>query len=204
MSRAVRIDTAVPVGTAGEGAVARTGAFVRTSTAGRTVASPPGAGAPWAAAYRIRPIATSTLHHRTRVPVRARARVAASSREYREYVAAPSREPLHRRSEITPRSRRPAEGTSRRQMAATLLLTALATTMLLVLAHMRTDEVISQSAGTTVTVVREGESLEALAARVWPDAPIDVTVARTADLNSLDGTAVQAGSRLLVPDSTRG
>jgi len=89
-------------------------------------------------------------------------------------------------------------------MAATLLLTALATTMLLVLAHVRTDEVISQGAGTTVTVVREGESLEALAARVWPDAPVDVTVARIADLNSLDGTAVQAGSRLLVPDSSRG
>ncbi|MGU3582942.1 LysM peptidoglycan-binding domain-containing protein [Rhodococcus sp. C26F] len=89
-------------------------------------------------------------------------------------------------------------------MATTVLLTALATTMLLVLAHVRTDEVISQSAGTTVTVVREGESLEALAARRWPDAPVDVTVARIADLNSLDGTAVQAGSRLLVPDSTRG
>lgn len=82
-------------------------------------------------------------------------------------------------------------------MATTVLLTALATTMLLVLAHVRTDEVISQSAGTTV--VREGESLEALAARVWPD----VTVARIADLNSLDGTAVQAGSRLLLPDSSR-
>ncbi len=201
MSRAVRIDTAVPVGTARQGAVVRTGASVRTSTAGRTVAGPHGAGAPGAAAYRIRPIATSTLHHRTRVPARTRPRVAAPSRES---GAAPSREPLHRRSEITPRSRRPAEGTSWRQMAATVLLTALATTMLLVLAHVRTDEVISQSAGTTVTVVREGESLEALAARVWPDAPVDVMMARIADLNSLDGTAVQAGSRLLVPDSTRG
>lgn len=201
MSRAVRIDTVVPVGTARQGAVARTGAFVRTSTAGRTVAGPPGAGAPGAAAYRIRPIATSTLHHRTRVPARTRPRVAAPSREC---GAAPSREPLHRRSEVTPRSRRPAEGTSWRQMAATVLLTALATTMLLVLAHVRTDEVISQSAGTTVTFVREGESLEALAARVWPDAPVDVTMARIADLNSLDGTGVQAGSRLLVPDSTRG
>ena len=201
MSRAVRIDTAVPVGTARQGAVVRTGASVRTSTAGRTVAGPHGAGAPGAAAYRIRPIATSTLHHRTRVPARTRPRVAAPSRES---GAAPSREPLHRRSEITPRSRRPAEGTSWRQIAATVLLTALATTMLLVLAHVRTDEVISQSAGTTVTVVREGESLEALAARVWPDAPVDVTMARIADLNSLDGTAVQAGSRLLVPDSTRG
>ena len=88
-------------------------------------------------------------------------------------------------------------------MATTVLLTALATTMLLVLAHVRTDEVISQGAGTTVTVVREGESLEALAARVWPDAPVDVTAARIADLNSLDGTAVQAGSRLLLPDSSR-
>ncbi|AHD19494.1 peptigoglycan-binding protein LysM [Rhodococcus pyridinivorans SB3094] len=190
MSRAVRIDTAVPAGTARQGAVVRTGASVRTSTAGRTVAGPPGAGAPGAAAYRIRPIATSTLHHRTRVPARTRPR-----------VAAPSREPLHRRSEIAPRSRRPAKGTSWRQMATTVLLTALATTMLLVLAHVRTDEVISQSAGTTV--VREGESLEALAARVWPDVPVDVTVARIADLNSLDGTAVQAGSRLLLPDSSR-
>ncbi|MFF3180520.1 LysM peptidoglycan-binding domain-containing protein [Rhodococcus pyridinivorans] len=190
MSRAVRIDTAVPVGTARQGAVVRTGASVRTSTAGRTVAGPPGAGAPGAAAYRIRPIATSTLHNRTRVPARTRPR-----------VAAPSREPLHRRSEIAPRSRRPAKGASWRQMATTVLLTALATTMLLVLAHVRTDEVISQSAGTTV--VREGESLEALAARVWPDVPVDVTVARIADLNSLDGTAVQAGSRLLLPDSSR-
>ncbi|WP_257606096.1 LysM peptidoglycan-binding domain-containing protein [Rhodococcus sp. LW-XY12] len=190
MSRAVRIDTAVPVGTARQGAVVRTGASVRTSTAGRTVVGPPGAGAPGAAAYRIRPIATSTLHHRTRVPARTRPR-----------VAAPSREPLHRRSEIRPRSRRPAEGTSWRQMATTVLLTALATTMLLVLAHVRTDEVISQSAGTTV--VREGESLEALAARVWPDVPVDVTVARIADLNSLDGTAVQAGIRLLLPDFSR-
>ncbi|USI92121.1 LysM peptidoglycan-binding domain-containing protein [Rhodococcus sp. D-6] len=190
MSRAVRIDTAVPVGTARQGAVVRTGASVRTSTAGRTVVGPPGAGAPGAAAYRIRPIATSTLHHRTRVPARTRPR-----------VAAPSREPLHRRSEIAPRSRRPAKGTSWRQMATTVLLTALATTMLLVLAHVRTDEVISQSAGTTV--VREGESLEALAARVWPEVPVDVTVARIADLNSLDGTAVQAGSRLLLPDSSR-
>lgn len=190
MSRAVRIDTAVPVGTARQGAVVRTGASVRTSTAGRTVVGPPGAGAPGAAAYRIRPIATSTLHHRTRVPARTRPR-----------VAAPSREPLHRRSEIAPRSRRPAKGTNWRQMATTVLLTALATTMLLVLAHVRTDEVISQSAGTTV--VREGESLEALAARVWPDVPVDVTVARIADLNSLDGTAVQAGSRLLLPDSSR-
>lgn len=190
MSRAVRIDTAVPVGTARQGAVVRTGASVRTSTAGRTVVGPPGAGVPGAAAYRIRPIATSTLHHRTRVPARTRPR-----------VAAPSREPLHRRSEIAPRSRRPAKGTSWRQMATTVLLTALATTMLLVLAHVRTDEVISQSAGTTV--VREGESLEALAARVWPDVPVDVTVARIADLNSLDGTAVQAGSRLLLPDSSR-
>ncbi|APE08868.1 hypothetical protein BO226_06215 [Rhodococcus sp. 2G] len=86
-------------------------------------------------------------------------------------------------------------------MATTVLLTALATTMLLVLAHVRTDEVISQSAGTTV--VREGEGLEALAARMWPDVPVDVTVARIADLNSLDGTAVQAGSRLLLPDSSR-
>ncbi|MBS9372611.1 hypothetical protein GON09_001583 [Rhodococcus sp. B50] len=89
-------------------------------------------------------------------------------------------------------------------MAATLLLTALATTMLLVLAHVRTGEVISQSAGTTVTVVGEGESLEASAVRLPPEAPVDVTLARVAELDSLDGTAVPAGSRLLVPDSTRG
>lgn len=86
-------------------------------------------------------------------------------------------------------------------MAATLLLTALATTLLLVLAHVRTGEVISQSAGTTV--VGEGEILEASAARPAPDAPVGVTLARIAESDSLDGTTAPAGSRLLGPDSGR-
>ncbi|WP_129976912.1 LysM peptidoglycan-binding domain-containing protein [Rhodococcus sp. Q1] len=88
-------------------------------------------------------------------------------------------------------------------MAATLLLTALATTLLLVLAHVRTGEVISQSAGTTVTGVGEGEIREASAARPAPDAPVGVTLARIAESDSLDGTTAPAGSRLLGPDSGR-
>ena len=89
-------------------------------------------------------------------------------------------------------------------MAATLLLTALATTVLFTLAHVRTGQVISHSAGTTVAVVQEGETIEALAARLRPDLPVDVTAARIAELNSLGEAVVPAGSRLLVPDSTQG
>ncbi|MEU5840473.1 LysM peptidoglycan-binding domain-containing protein [Rhodococcus sp. NPDC047139] len=178
MSRAVRIDTAIPAGVA-----VRVGPAVRvaaTGTGGRVTRG-------------IRPIAATSLPGPARVPARTRQRVAASSRE-----------PLHRRSTVAPRGRSRAGGTTWRQMAATIFLTAVATTLLLVLAHVRTGEVISQSAGTAVAVVQEGETLEALAFRLHPDVPVDVTVARIAELNSLGASGARAGSRLLVPDPVRG
>lgn len=75
----------------------------------------------------------------------------------RAYPAAPSREPLHRRSQIR-WSSRAEEGASPRHVVATLLLTALATIMLLTLAHVRTEQVITRTAGVDATIVHEADT----------------------------------------------
>lgn len=95
------------------------------------------------------------------------------------------------------------DGVTWRQVAATVLFSALATIALLTLAHMRTSQVAAEATAAVVAVVGEGESLQAFAARVDPEVPVDVTLARIAEMNALDGDEVGAGSRLLVPASGR-
>ena len=116
-------------------------------------------------------------------------------------------EPLYRRTAVVPK--RPAQeamsdGAGWRQMAAAVLFTALATAGLLTMAHIRTTQVAAGADASVVTVVREGETPAALAVRVDPDAPVDVTLARIAEMNAAGLGGLTAGHRLLVPAPDRG
>ncbi len=116
-------------------------------------------------------------------------------------------EPVYRRASIVPT--RPAQeavsdGAGWRQMVAAVLFTALATAGLLTTAHIRTTQVAAGVGASVVTVVREGETPAALAVRVDPDAPVDVTLARIAEMNADGLGGLTAGHRLLVPAPGRG
>lgn len=50
-----------------------------------------------------------------------------------------------------------------------------------------------------VVQVQAGESLQHLAGRVAPDAPVDEVVSRIRELNDLDSVAVDAGQTLIAP-----
>jgi predicted Zn-dependent protease len=52
-----------------------------------------------------------------------------------------------------------------------------------------------------VVQVQPGESLQRLAARVAPDAPVASVVERIRELNQLDSAAVDAGQTLIAPVS---
>jgi len=97
-----------------------------------------------------------------------------------------------------------SDGAGWRQMAAAVLFTALATAGLLTMAHIRTTQVAAGADASVVTVVREGETPAALAVRVDPDAPVDVTLARIAEMNAAGLGGLTAGHRLLVPAPDRG
>ncbi|NMD95369.1 LysM peptidoglycan-binding domain-containing protein [Rhodococcus sp. BL-253-APC-6A1W] len=89
-------------------------------------------------------------------------------------------------------------------MIAVVLASALATAALLTVAHVRTSQVTAGAGSAVVTEVRDGETPAALAVRVDPDAPVDVTLARIAEMNDLDAGALTSGHRLLVPAPDRG
>ena len=81
------------------------------------------------------------------------------------------------------------------------MLAALITVWLGVLAQSRataaeTTDVPSQLA---VVQVRSGESLQRLAARIAPDAPVGHVVDRIRELNDLDTAAVEPGRTLIAP-----
>lgn len=119
-------------------------------------------------------------------------------------------DPIYRRAALAPThsAQRPvSDGVSWRQMLTAVLFTALATAALLTIAHVRTTQVAAGAGAAVVTVVREGETPAALALRVDPDAPLDVTLAKIAEMNTgqiaeTDTAGVgglTAGHRLLVP-----
>lgn len=56
-----------------------------------------------------------------------------------------------------------------------------------------------QSADLAVVQVQAGETLQELAGRVAPDAPVGQVVARIRELNSLDSSTVDAGQTLIAP-----
>jgi LysM repeat protein len=50
-----------------------------------------------------------------------------------------------------------------------------------------------------VVQVQSGETLQTVAARIAPDAPVGQTIAQIRELNELDGAAVNAGQTLIAP-----
>lgn len=110
--------------------------------------------------------------------------------------------PVYRGSGVAvsraPHARRPIGAAA---TAAVALLAALITVWLGVLAQSRataaeTTDVPSQLA---VVQVRSGESLQRLAARIAPDAPVGHVVDRIRELNDLDTAAVEPGRTLIAP-----
>lgn len=91
-----------------------------------------------------------------------------------------------------------------RQTAITVVLTATALIAILGLAHLRTSEVAAGVPRTDVAVVRMGETLVDLAARIAPGADSAQVVEQIAELNVLSGVAVRPGQQLVVPVIGRG
>lgn len=91
-----------------------------------------------------------------------------------------------------------------RQTAVTVLLTATALLAILGVAHLRTSQVAADVPRTDVAVVRIGESLADVAARIAPGAVTAQVVERITELNVLSGTTVRPGQRLVVPVIGRG
>lgn len=120
---------------------------------------------------------------------------------------APQVDPLFRRTRIVaarPSQRAVSDGVTWRQMIAVVLFSAIATAALLTVAHVRTSQVTAGAGSAVVTEVRDGETPAALAVRVDPDAPVDVTLARIAEMNDLDAGDLTSRHRLLVPAPDRG
>ncbi|WP_156665443.1 LysM peptidoglycan-binding domain-containing protein [Rhodococcus phenolicus] len=91
-----------------------------------------------------------------------------------------------------------------RQTVLTVLLTALALIAILGVAHLRTSQVAADVPRTDVAVVRIGESLADVAARIAPEAAAAQVVERIVELNVLSGTTVRPGQQLIVPVIGRG
>jgi len=91
-----------------------------------------------------------------------------------------------------------------RQTVVTVLLTATALVAILAVGYLRTSEVAAHVPRTDVAVVRIGESLADVAARIAPDAATVQVVEQISELNMLSGATVRPGQQLIVPVIGRG
>jgi len=134
------------------------------------------------------------------VPVRIRAHVS----PYRPGPARPDVAPLHYRHTGAGRSR---VAHARRPVSTTVtvalaVMAALITLWLGSLAQLSAGrQTVSAVAPDQLAVVQvqAGETLQHLAGRVAPDAPVEQIVTRIRQLNNLDSVAVEAGQTLITP-----
>ena len=134
------------------------------------------------------------------VPVRARGHV----RAYRPGPVRPNIAPLHYRGGGAVRSqaahfRRPVSTAVTVALAG---IAALITLWLGSLAHFSSAPSVTpvvEQDQLAVVRVQAGESLQHLAGRVAPDAPVEQVVSRIRELNNLDSMAVDAGQTLIAP-----
>ncbi len=142
-----------------------------------------------------------------RLPVRARGQV----RPYRPAPARPGTAPL--RPGIAPLKYRGTGATRsqaphhRRPVSTAVTVTlagiaALITLWLGSLAHVSGGRAAAPPTSPdrlAVVQVQAGETLQHLAGRVAPDAPVEQVVSRIRELNDLDSVAVDAGQTLIAP-----
>ena len=134
------------------------------------------------------------------VPVRRGAAVRASRRAPVRPDIAPMR---YRGSGVavsrTPHTRRPVSTAVTVALAG---LAALITLWLGFLGHFRGDRAAAPAVSPdrlAVVQVQAGETLQHLAVRVAPDAPVQQVVDRIRELNDMDTAAVDAGQTLIAP-----
>lgn len=138
----------------------------------------------------------------SQVPRRHRAGLADSRRPecgLAEYRLAPSAmstaaHPLPRRA--------PRSGTGAAVTMCAALLTAFVVMALISLAHLRAGDPATVQGATSVVQVRGGETLSDVAARIAPDSPVGLVVARIIELNGMAGAGVYPGQTLIAPAST--
>ena len=149
---------------------------------------------------------SAPLPVRTRGPVR-------QVRKVRPYRPAPVRPKIPVRPNIAPLQYRSAGATRsqalhpRRPVSTVVTVTlagvaAMITLWLGSLAHVSGARAATPPASLdqlAVVQVQAGETLQHLAGRVAPDAPVDQVVSRIRELNDLDSVAVDAGQTLIAP-----
>lgn len=134
------------------------------------------------------------------LPVRARGHV----RAYRPGPVRPDIAPLHYRGTGAVRS----EAVHTQRPVSTAVTVALAGVAALITLWLGSLAQFSSTRAATPVVeqdrlavvqVQVGESLQHLAGRVAPDAPVEQVVSRIRELNNLDSVAVDAGQTLIAP-----
>ncbi|WP_408632912.1 LysM peptidoglycan-binding domain-containing protein [Mycolicibacterium mengxianglii] len=152
-----------------------------------------------------RTVQARTAQPRTVQPRMVHARHAGDQGRRRPMAVRPAGAPMRPSSAAVPMSRAP----HRRRRAITpvttvglALLAALITVWLGAVAQFGEaiqGATVPGPSKLAVVQVQMGETLQTVAARIAPDAPVGQTVERIRELNELDGAAVNAGQTLIAP-----